>query len=66
MNELSKIFKLKEKKLSREFNELFEVMYKKDPEFIKKIKPIEPKDLINRYCILLGIDKKYIDICIYN
>ena len=65
MEELSKIFKLKEKKLSREFNELFEVIYKKDPKFIKKIKPIEPKDLINRYCTLLNIDDKYIDICIY-
>ena len=65
MNELSKIFKLKEKKLSREFNELFEVMYKKDPDFIKKIKPIKLKDLINRYCVLLNIEKKFIDICIY-
>ena len=42
MEELSKLFKLKEK-ISKEFNELFEVMYKKDPKFIKKIKPTKKK-----------------------
>ena len=64
MEELSKIFNLKEKKLSKEFNELFENMYKQNPEFIKKIKPTKPKDLIYRYCSLLSIPKKYINICI--
>ena len=64
MEELSKLFNLKEKKLSKEFNELFESMYKRNPEFIKQIKPTKPKDLIYRYCSLLGIHQKFINICI--
>ena len=64
MEELSKLFNLKEKKLSKEFNELFEVMYKNNPNFIKQIKPTKPKDLITRYCTILGIPDKYSKICI--
>ena len=64
MDELSKLFNIKEKKLSKEFNELFENMYKKNPKFIKKIKPTKPKDLIHRFGSLLNVPQKYIDICI--
>ena len=64
MEELSKLFNLKEKKLSKEFNELFEVMYKNNPDFIKQIKPTKPKDLITRYCTILSIPDKYKNICI--
>tara|TARA_B110000037_G_C17097358_1_gene496533 strand:+ start:1119 stop:2105 length:987 start_codon:yes stop_codon:yes gene_type:complete len=64
MEELSAIFGLKEKKLSKEYNELYENMYKSNPKFTKKIKPTKPKDLIHRYCLLLGINEKYSNICI--
>lgn len=64
MDEISKLFNIKEKKLSKEFNELFENMHKNDRKFIKKIKPTKPEDLIFRFCSLLNINKFYIDICI--
>lgn len=64
LEELSRIFGLKEKKLSKEYNELFESMYKSNPVFIKKIKPTKPRDLIYKYCSLLNIQDKYIKISV--
>ena len=34
-------------------------MYSKNSDYIRNIKPIEPKDLINRYCDILGIEDIY-------
>jgi len=59
MDELAGLFNLKEKKLKKGCNEAFEIMYRKDPNFIKKIKPTEPKDLIARFSAFLGIDNEY-------
>lgn len=64
MEELSKLFNIKEKKLSKEFNELFEYMYRNNSKFIKNIRPTKPKDLIFRFCSLLKIKIEYVNICI--
>ena len=58
-NEIAKLFGLEEKKLSKGCNQSFEIMFKKDPKFLKKIKPTEPKDLITRFSSILKLDEKY-------
>ena len=58
-NEIAKLFGLEEKKLSKGCNQSFEIMFKKDPKFLKKIKPTEPKDLITRFCSILKLKDKY-------
>jgi transcription initiation factor TFIIIB Brf1 subunit/transcription initiation factor TFIIB len=62
--EIAKMFNVKEKKLSRGCYEFTEIMYRNNPDFIKKFKPIEPKDLIVRFCSLLGINDEYKKIAI--
>lgn len=57
--EIAKIFNVKEKKLSRGCYEFTEIMYRNNPDFIKKFKPIEPKDLIVRFSALLGLRNEY-------
>ena len=57
--EIAKIFNVKEKKLSRGCYEFTEIMYRNNPDFIKKFKPIEPKDLIVRFSALLGLGNDY-------
>ena len=59
INEIAKLFKIKEKKLSKGCNQSYEIMFKKDPEFIKKLKPTEPKDLITRFGSILKLDEQY-------
>ena len=53
-----------QKKLSKGCNQSYEIMYKKDPNFIKQLKPTEPKDLITRFGSILNIDNKYKQIAI--
>jgi transcription initiation factor TFIIIB Brf1 subunit/transcription initiation factor TFIIB len=64
INELAKLFNLDEKKFKEGYNESFEIMFKKDREFIKKIKPTTSTDLIARFCAFLNINNEYKQICI--
>ena len=63
-NEISNLFGIKNKKLSKGCNEFTKIMYSKNSDYLRKIKPTEPKDLINRYCDLLEIDQCYKQITI--
>ena len=60
--EVAKLFDIKSKKLSKGCNEFAEIMFQKDKDYVRKMRPIDSKDLIKRFCILLEIDDKYIDI----
>jgi len=60
--EIAKLFDIKSKKLSKGCNEFTELMFSKNKEYYKNIKPIESKDLIERFCNLLDIPEKYIEI----
>ena len=55
--EIAELFGIRNKKLSKGCNQFAEIMYSKDSDYLKKIKPTEPKDLINRYCDILEIDE---------
>ncbi len=59
-DEVAKLFDIKSKKLSKGCNEFTELMFSKNKEYVKNMKPIESKDLIERYCKLLEIDDEYI------
>jgi len=61
-DEVAKLFDIKSKKLSKGCNEFTELMFSKNKEYVKNMKPIESKDLIERYCTLLEIDEGYIVI----
>jgi transcription initiation factor TFIIIB Brf1 subunit/transcription initiation factor TFIIB len=61
-DEVAKLFDIKSKKLSKGCNEFTELMFSKNREYIKNIKPIDSKDLIDRFCKLLDIDENYIAI----
>ena len=60
--EVAKLFDIKTKKLSKGCNEFAELMFQKDKDYVKKMRPIEAKDLIERFCVLLEIDDRYIKI----
>ena len=61
-DEIAKLFDIKSKKLSKGCNEFTELMFSKNKEYIKNMKPIESKDLIERFCQLLDISKEYADV----
>ena len=58
--EVAKLFDIKSKKLSKGCNEFTELMFAKDKDYVKKMRPIEPKDLIERFCSLMDLDDKFI------
>ena len=58
--EVAKLFNIQPKKLSKGCNEFTELMYSKNKDYIKTIKPIESKDLIERFCNILNINEFYI------
>ena len=58
--EVAKLFDIKSKKLSKGCNEFTELMFSKNKEYVKNMKPIESKDLIERFGSLLSIDESYI------
>lgn len=60
--EVAKLFEIKSKKLSKGCNEFAELMFAKDKEYVKNMRPIEPKDLIERFCSLMDLDEKFIKI----
>ena len=62
--EIAKLFDIKSKKLSKGCNEFAELMFSKNKDYIKNMKPIESKDLIERFCILLDINESYIKIAV--
>jgi transcription initiation factor TFIIB len=57
--EIAKLFDIKSKKLSKGCNEFTELMFSKNKEYVKNMKPIESKDLIERFCSLLEISEDY-------
>ena len=61
-DEVAKLFDIKTKKLSKGCNEFIELMFSKNRDYVKSIKPIESKDLIERFCNLLEMDERYIKI----
>ena len=63
-DEVAKLFDIKSKKLSKGCNEFTELMFSKNREYVKNMKPIESKDLIERFCTLLEINEDYIKIAI--
>jgi len=63
-DEVAKLFDIKSKKLSKGCNEFTELMFSKNREYVKNMKPIESKDLIERFCTLLEIDENYIKVAI--
>ena len=60
--EVAKLFEIKSKKLSKGCNEFAELMFAKDKDYVKKMRPIEPKDLIERFCSIMDLDEKFINI----
>lgn len=64
-DEVAKLFDIKTKKLSKGCNEFTELMFLKNKEYVKNMKPIEAKDLIERFSNLLEIDPSYIKIGIH-
>lgn len=60
--EVAKLFEIKSKKLSKGCNEFAELMFAKDKDYVKKMRPIEPKDLIERFCSIMDLDERFINI----
>jgi len=60
--EVAKLFDIKSKKLSKGCNEFAELMFSKNKDYVKCMKPVEPKDLIERFCILMDLDEHFIKI----
>ena len=61
-DEVAKLFDIKSKKLSKGCNEFQELMFNKNKDYIKNMKPIESKDLISRFANQLDINESYIEI----
>lgn len=62
--EIAKLFDIKSKKLSKGCNEFTELMFMKNKDYIKNMKPVESKDLTERFCILLDVPEKYTKIAV--
>jgi transcription initiation factor TFIIIB Brf1 subunit/transcription initiation factor TFIIB len=62
--EVAKLFDIKSKKLSKGCNEFTELMFSKNKDYVKNMKPIESKDLIERFCLLLGIEECYSQVAV--
>jgi len=60
--EIAKLFRTSTKKLSKGCNEFTELMFVKNKEYVKNMKPIESKDLVERFGDLLGVSKEHIAI----
>jgi transcription initiation factor TFIIIB Brf1 subunit/transcription initiation factor TFIIB len=63
-DEIARLFDIKSKKLSKGCNEFTELMFTKNKDYVKNMKPIESKDLIERYCNILDVDKAHIHVAI--
>lgn len=61
-DEIAKLFDIKSKKLSKGCNEFTELMFSKNKEYVKNMKPIESKDLIERFGSLLEIPDNYVTV----
>jgi transcription initiation factor TFIIIB Brf1 subunit/transcription initiation factor TFIIB len=60
--EVAKLFDIKSKKLSKGCNEFTELMFNKNKEYVKNMKPIEAKDLVERFGTLLEVSVEHINI----
>jgi len=60
--EVAKLFDIKSKKLSKGCNEFTELMFNKNKEYVKNMKPIEAKDLVERFGYLLEVSEEHIGI----
>jgi transcription initiation factor TFIIIB Brf1 subunit/transcription initiation factor TFIIB len=63
-DEIAKLFDIQSKKLSKGCNEFTELMFSKNKEYVKNMKPIESKDLIERFLKILDIEEIYIKVAI--
>ena len=61
-DEVAKLFDIKSKKLSKGCNEFTELMFSKNRDYVKNMKPVESKDLIERFFNQLDVDEMYIKI----
>ena len=62
---LSKCFNIKKKKFTKGCNFYKEEMFDKEPEYYKKLKPINTNDEIDKFCEILGITEVYKNIAKY-
>ncbi len=60
--EVAKLFDIKSKKLSKGCNEFTELMFTKNKEYVKSMRPIESKDLVERFGTILEVSKEHIAI----
>ena len=60
--EVAKLFDIKSKKLSKGCNEFTELMFSKNKEYVKSMKPIESKDLVERFGTILEMSKEHITV----
>ncbi len=60
--EVAKLFDIGSKKLSKGCNEFTELMFIKNKEYVKNMKPIESKDLVERFGTILEMSKEHINI----
>lgn len=58
-SEIAELFNIKPKKLSKGCNQFTEMMYAKNPDFIKRIKPTNANDCIKRFSVILSFPEKY-------
>jgi len=63
-DEVAKLFDIKSKKLSKGCNEFTELMFNKNRDYIKNMKPIETKDLVDKFLKQLEVDEPYIKVAI--
>jgi len=58
--EIAKLFKISIKKMTSGCKEFNEKMYNKNKDFVNDLKPTKSSDYIDRYCMLLKLDNKYL------
>lgn len=63
--EISQMFGLKIKKMTSGCKQFNEMMYHNNSDYISKIKPTSPEDFIERYIMVLKLDKKNKERAVY-
>jgi transcription initiation factor TFIIB len=63
--EMSKMFDIKENKVSNGYKEIMETLYHSNKEYVNRIDSVSHYDFIYRYCNKLNIDKEYVIIAMY-
>jgi transcription initiation factor TFIIIB Brf1 subunit/transcription initiation factor TFIIB len=60
--EIAKLFEIKTTKLSKACNEFTELMYSKNKDYVRNIKPIDSKEMVERFGKLMNYDDSYIEL----